>query len=449
MNRVLLINPHETEQDGYTNPPLGLLYLAGTLTKNAFDVKILDACIEGKGSIVGTLDEFRPGIVGITCLTPGRLNALEVARRVKDFNPSITVVLGGVHPTIMYRQLLEHYDCIDLVVLGEGEETLLEIAKGLKWGAIAGVAYRDGSEIRKTAPRPNISDLDKIPFPAWDLIDLSHYRPWGNGKVRGIDLEREPRVSVVFSRGCPGRCDFCSTWWIWKGWRHRSPSNMVDEIEMLYRNHGVRHFCFADDAMTVDRQATIDLCDEILRRHLVIAFHVTTRTDCVDEELLLKLKLAGCYMIAFGIETGSLELLTKMDKKNDIENSEQAIALCKKIGLTVTALLIVGNVGETEKTVLETLGLLKRSMPDEVGCAGALWILPGTKLYQDCRRRGIIDDSFWLGSEPYMSYTEEHSPEALEGFVRTINGYKGPYRKMLGKVKKVFQRLGNIKWWVK
>jgi len=445
MKKILLVNPHSTEQDGFANPPLGLLYLAGTLLKAGYEVQIVDGCQEGKAAIIARLESFRPDIVGITCLTPGRKRAIEIAAVAKSLNDKVITVLGGAHPTIMHRQLLEHYPEIDAIAIGEGEQTLLEIAQNVEFAHIDGLAYRnDSGQTVKTAPRKYAENLDEIPFPAWHLLDLQRYPGWGEGKHNGIVLRDHPRISVIFSRGCSGHCDFCSTWWIWKGWRHRSAGNMADELEMLYRDFGIRHFCFADDAMTVDRQATIDLCDEIINRKLVIAFHATARTDCVDEEVLQKLKQAGCYMIAFGIETGSTRLLAEMGKENNIENSVRAITLCRKIGLPVTALLIVGNVGETEETVLETLSLLKRAMPDELGCAGALWILPGTKLYQDCRRRGIIDDSFWLGDEPYMIYTVEHTLETIEGFVRTINGYKGRVRKALDKAKRLPKLLQKI-----
>lgn len=446
MKKILLVNPPSTEQNGFTNPPLGLLYLAGTLLQGGHEVQVIDGCLEGKTAIIKRLKAFRPDIVGITCLTPGRKRAIEMAAVAKSLNSSVLTVFGGAHPTIMHRQMLENYPEVDAVVIGEGEQTLLELANGVAFPQIDGLAYRDGSGTAvKTAPRKYHENLDDIPFPAWHLIDLHRYPGWGEGKHNGIILREHPRISVIFSRGCSGHCDFCSTWWIWRGWRHRSAANMADELELLYRDFGVRHFCFADDAMSVDRQATIDLCNEIVRRKLVIAFHVTTRSDCVDEEVLLKLKQAGCYMVAFGIETGSPRLLAEMGKENDIDNSVRAITLCRKVGLPSTALLIVGNVGETEDTVLETLALLKRAMPDEVGCAGALWILPGTKLYQDCRRRGVIDDTFWLGDEPYMIYTMEHTIETLEGYVRMINGYKGPIRKAIEKVKRLPKLIDKIK----
>lgn len=423
MKKVLLINPYETAQDGYSNPPLGLLYLAGTLLRNGIDVRVVDGYREGKGAVVAALNEFMPDMVGITCLTPGRIRVVEIAAMVKEMVGNIPVVLGGAHPTIMYKQMLENYPQIDYIVLGEGEQTLLELVQGADPQQIDGLAYRQDGAVVKTPPRALSKDLDEIPFPAWHLLDLSKYPPRNDGRiglVNGVDPEVEPRVSVVFSRGCTGHCDFCSTWWIWKGWRHRSAKNMTDELELLYHQQHIRSFCFADDAMTIDRQAVIDLCDEIIDRGLKIAFTITTRTDCVDRVMLDKLKKAGCYVVNFGIETGSSKLLNDMCKENDIETAEKAILLTQEAGLSVTALIIVGNVGETDETVEETARFLKRTKPDNIGSVGGLWILPGTKLYQRCRRKGIIDDDFWLTDVPYPIYTEEHSLQELEGYQKII-----------------------------
>ena len=263
MKRIMFVNPHETEQLGYSNPPLGLLYLAATLLKNGFEVKVVDGCLEGKDGVKKALESYRPAMVGITCLTPGRKKALEIAKLAKGLDPSVNIIMGGVHPTIMWKQMMEHYPYVDYIVLGEGEQTCLELAQGKEPSQVNGLVFRKNGKAIKTANRKNIADLDDLPFPAWQLVDLKKYPARGTGVYRGIDLSREPRVSVIFSRGCEGHCAFCSTWWIWKGWRHRSAKHMVDEIELLYNEQGIRHFCFADDSMTVDKQATIDLCDEI------------------------------------------------------------------------------------------------------------------------------------------------------------------------------------------
>ena len=324
----------------------------------------------------------------------------------------------------MCDQILNEYPEVDLVVRGEGEETLKDICLGIPAEKIPGIAFRREGGIVKTPPRAYVENLDNIPFPAWHLVDLHRYPSLETGSFRGIDFETTPRVSVVFSRGCVGQCTFCSTWRFWRGWRCRSASNMVAELDLLYHEHGIRHFCFADDCMTVDRQATMKLCDEILKRDLRIAFHVTTRADAVDRELLVKLYEAGCYKIAYGVETGSKTLLEQMNKKSDVQTIERAIALTKEVGIRVTTLIIIGNVGENDRTVEETRDFLYRTQPDGVGQVGGLWILPGTKLYRDAKKKGFIDDSFWLGKEPYKIYTLEHSEEELARYLDRIASFR-------------------------
>jgi anaerobic magnesium-protoporphyrin IX monomethyl ester cyclase len=423
MTRILLINPHESEQSGFTNPPLGLLYIAGTLLKHGFDVQILDCCIEGEGAILKVVEGVRPDIVGITCLTPARKKSLEVAKTVKNYDSSIKVVMGGVHPTIMHKQLMENYPFLDIVVIGEGEITFLEIAQGKEISQINGITYREGNKVIKTTQRKYVENLDEIPFPAWHLVDLKKYPVLGKGIYNGINIAAEPRISVVFSRGCKGHCDFCSSWWVWRGWRHRSPKNMADELELLVKNHGMRHFNFADDALTIDMNATIELCDEIIRRKLKIAFLITTRTDCINEELLRKLKQAGCYQVAYGVETGSPILLSKMGKENDVETAKKAITLTKKAGMKAIALMIVGNVGETHETIRESIDFLRKTDPNEIGCIGGLLVFPGTKLYNDCKAKGFIDDDFWLRDEPYKVYTLEHSLDELKKMQHKVTVY--------------------------
>jgi len=416
--KVLLINPPETAQGDFSGPPLGLLYLAGTLLKEGIKTELIDGYLEDWERIEEKIKNYEPDIIGITCLTPERKKALRVAEIARKINKNILVVMGGAHPTIMYRQLLENYPFIDICVLGEGERTLVEIAQGKNLSEIEGIAFRKEKEILLTSPRKYVENLDEIPFPAWHLINLQKYPVRGRGFFNGVNLLQEPRISVIFSRGCTGRCIFCSTWWIWRGWRHRSAKNMVDELEILNKDFKISHFCFSDDTLTVSRQATLDLCDEIINRGLKIAFHVTTRVDCVDEKMLSELRKAGCYGIAYGVETCSPRLLKKMGKGTDIETSKKAIIMTKRVGIEPTVLLIAGNVGETVKTINQTVDFLKetRVLSNEIGSVGGLWILPGTKLYFDCKKAGFINDNFWLDNEPYKVYTLEHNRLTLEIF---------------------------------
>jgi radical SAM superfamily enzyme YgiQ (UPF0313 family) len=218
---------------------------------------------------------------------------------------------------------------------------------------------------------------------------------------------------------------------------------MVDELELLNRKYHVESFGFADDMMTGDMPATIELCDLIVERGLKIRFTVTTRTDCVSSALLSKLKAAGCYNINYGIESGSAEILESMGKDSLVENSIRAIQLTHRAGIAACALIMVGNRGETEETVRATVELLRMARPDSVGCAGGLWIFPGTKLYRQCRKNGYIDDDFWLSDEPYKIYALEHDMDDLHRFARMVTYYDLPRKlKALGEI--VVRRPGRL-----
>jgi len=424
MKRVLLVNPPESKQDGFFNPPLGLLYLAEVLREAGAHVAVADGCLDGWPAITEKIKNFEPHMVGVTCLTPERKAALRVARLAKEYHPQTLTVMGGAHPTIMDRQILENYAYVDVIARGEGEETIRDIAREVPLAEIAGISWRRGHEIVRNRLRPPIQDLDTIPFPAWDLVDLNRYPARGHGVVNAINLAEVPRISVIFSRGCVGQCHFCSTWWIWKGWRGRSAGNMADELSLLYHEFGIRHVCFADDTMTVNREEVIKLCQEIVTRGLKVALHLTTRTDCVDEEMLCWLREAGCYEIAYGIETASPRLLQSMGKEVEPATADKAVAMTKKAGIAATTLIIVGNVGETVETINETVNWLARAEPEQVGSVGGLWILPGTRLCARAKRLGLLDDTYWLTDEPYLVYTHEHDPRTLQLFSQAVRWRK-------------------------
>ena len=437
-HRVLLINPPEIEYTGFNNPPLALLYLAGTLKKNGVKVKILDGFFCGWQGIKKEIQKFKPTIVGTTCLTVYRFSSYRVVKMAKDVNPNIITVFGGVHASIMHTQLIDNYPFIDVVVRGEGEQTLLKIAQGKPLGKIMGITYRKNNKVVVNGPQKYIENLDKIPFPAWEMVDLTKYAPLPAfvNEHNGIDFRKTPRIPIIFSRGCPGQCNFCSTWMLWRGWRGRSGKNMADEIELLYKKFEMRHFIFCDDCMTVNIKEAINFCDEIKKRNLKIAFNVQTRTDTINRELLEKLKQIGCYCINYGIESGSQTILEKMDKDNTIKNSIKAILLTKKIGINVSAQMITGALGETLQTLNQSIRFLQKTNPEFVVTLGGLWVYPGTKIYHYLKTKGKINDDYWLKPNPPMVFRSHFSERQIRYF--RINMEK---KKLINPRKKVWNSL--------
>ena len=196
---------------------------------------------------------------------------------------------------------------------------------------------------------------------------------------------------------------------MWKRWRHRSPENMLDELELLNKTFNIKHFLFNDDCFSVDKKATIELCKGIVNRKLDMVFDMVTRTDCVDKDVLRALKDAGCYQINYGIETSSPRLLKIMNKPVDVGVSERAIELTNSYGIRSTALFIAGCVGETYETINETIDFLNRTRPSRIGIGKGLMIFPGTRLYALAKENGVIDDGFWLTDYAWKTYTVENS----------------------------------------
>ncbi len=404
--RVLLINPPHVEQGGYTPSPLGILYLTSFLRKNLKNIKvqIVDGAIQGERSVKDKIKSFKPDLIGISVLTPGRHEALKVASLSKKINPRGQIVLGGVHPTIMWQQMMTNYRQIDFVVRGEGEKTLYELIKGKKLNKIDGLVWRNRKKIINNIDRKLIANIDNLPYPAWDLIDPTIYPPRGIGIINDIDLSKVVRYPIIFSRGCMGACTFCSSWKIWRGYRNRSGKNVALEIEMLYKKYQARHFVFQDDTLTGDREEIIKFCKEIIKRKIKIAIFGTTRVDKVDREILRWMRKAGFYELSFGIESGSPSMLIKINKRTDLEKINRAIFLTKKAGIKTCALMIYGLPRETEEDRILTQKLLQKIKPDEIGSLGEVWIFPGTALYEQAKNAKLINDNFWLSRKPYYIY---------------------------------------------
>lgn len=405
-NKILLINLPGVEHTGYTPSPLGILYLASYIKTHIKKVNlaVIDGAIEGKIPVLEKIKNYKPDLLGISVLTPSRHEAIKIATFAKQINPSCSVILGGIHPTLMWKQMMENYKIINYIVKGEGEAVFLDLVRGKKLNEIHGLVYKSANKIINNPERRLINNLDKIPFPAWDMIDHLKYPSRGTGIINGINLEKEVRYPIIFSRGCMGTCTFCSTWRIWKGYRFRNGKNVADEVEMLIKKYNAKHFVFEDDTLTGSKKEVMIFCQEIIKRKLKIVIIGTTRVDFVDEELLKLMKKAGFYKLSYGIESGSPQLLLSINKKTDLEQIKKAVRLTSKAKIQICALIMFGLPGETEKDRQLTKKLLKQIRPDEVGSVGQTWIFPGTALYHQAKAAKLISDNFWLSRRPYYIY---------------------------------------------
>lgn len=389
MNRVLLVNPHETMQGNYFPPPTGILYLHSMLRAHGVHAEWIDGNMHGFDAIKSRIDTFKPDLVGVSMMTPGRHKALEVVRYAKDAGCQTAV--GGAHSTLMYEQLLSIYPEIDCACTGEGENTILGLAQGKAYSFVPNLAFRHNGRTAFTTRNTDVS-IDDYPYPSWDTVDWAEY----NARNAG------PRV--IFSRGCSwGKCVFCSVGRQWGSYRVRSASNVVYELEWL-RQIGQTGIAFADDTMNGDLEALKDLMRLMIARNAGMSFYATMRVDNVDEELLRLMAEAGCYEISYGIEAGEAEVLKIYAKGATLEQAEWTLRKTQEAGIRACALIIYNGFRWRSVDPQTRNWLNSIQSVHNVGSVDQLWVLPGTPLYRAMKAHGHIDDSFWLGPKPYMVY---------------------------------------------
>jgi len=393
---VLLINPPRTigkgniwEKIDRSLPPLGLACIASYLEKKGRKVSILDMQAEyvTQPELDVSLKRLNPGFVGITATTVEIESALRIADLCKESLPATKVILGGAHPSVMPEEVLLN-PRVDFVVRGEGEHTLHELTGGAKLSGISGLSYRQNGRIRHNPPRALINDLDKMPLPAYHLLPMDKYRPsLGNYK-------RLPAMSMIATRGCPGRCTFCYTGISGKTTRTRTAESLLKEIKLLQRNYKIKEISFYDDTFTAFRENVKKFCEGIIREQLNITWSCMSRIDFVDAEVLRLMRQSGCHQIGYGLESASPEILRNIGKPTSVDLMEKNIELTKKSGIDVRAMFLLGSPGETEKTLKQTINFALKIKP-AIALFNITTPFPGTAMYGWAKRKNYLMDSGW------------------------------------------------------
>lgn len=366
--------------------PLNLLYLASFLKSRGMPSKIFELGPHRKDSptpiynrlrygmaddtIINILKKEDPKVVGIGCMYSRHyIDVLSLVRLIKKFNPAIRTVLGGNHVT-SFASLALKEKSIDFVVLGEGEITFYELCEAIlkgkeKFEHIAGLAFRNKDGTIITAPkRELIQNLDDLPLLDYSLIDMEAYLD--DTRVSPF-LMRSPSFSVLSSRGCPGKCIFCTVKNVWgRTWRGRSPRHFVDEIELLHKKYKIREFAIVDDSASINKKRWEAICDEIINRKLDIKW--TTPNGIahwtLSKPVLSKMKKAGCYRITFGIESGNIQTRNFIGKPYSLEEAAQLIQYANRIGMWTISTNIIGFPYETEASINDTVRFAKLSGVD-------------------------------------------------------------------------------------
>jgi len=403
--KVLLISPpREVRQRAYF-PPMGLAYIGSVLKGDGHVVRIIDAASYSWKRLEKVILAINPDVLGITCWTIERGQAFKTAQIANKCLPKTKIIMGGQHATAFPEHMFK-LAYADVVVLGEGERTMSELISAFEnnddISHIRGIVYQNEGKTIYTEPRALIAALDSLPFPMYDDFNLEEYN--------GLPETKTLAAAIMASRGCPYNCIYCSSAVFWeRRWRSRTAGNVLDEIEWLYNDYRVRSIIFFDDLFFMDNNRAIEICKGIIDRKLELSWVAEGRVNLVNQELLEWMKKAGCYRIDYGVESGSPNILKNIDKKTTIEQIREAFKLTHEVGIKPDAYLMVGNPGENEKTINETIQLMKEIKPYYTNSGSVVWILPNTELYGRSKKMGIIDDNYWIENNSVPYYTGEHN----------------------------------------
>lgn len=396
--KVALIYPyfHPAKDNSiFRFPPLGLGYIAAALKKRGVEVELVDCTFMLFSEAVERIKRAKPQIVGFYSMFSMKKTTLELAHALKDEGlGGCLFVVGGPLPSWAPESFL---DIFDAVAVGEGEQTMAEIAdcvaQGTDLSGVKGLVLKDDKRIVNTGPRGFIEDLNSLAFPTRDLFDNEAYKKYY------LDHFGYSITSMITSRGCPFTCDFCSRPIFGADMRTRSVNSIVDEVEEIAAL-GYDRVWFADDCFTLNRNHLLDVCGEIVKRGVKVGWECLSRVDTMDAEVAEGMKRAGCIGVFFGIESGNDSVLSLMKKRITTLQAQRAVYAAKAAGLKVGAFFIVGYPGESNKTVLDTVRFAS-GLPLDYLSFTLPYPIPGTPLYERVKDNGEVSIEDWEEPKNY------------------------------------------------
>lgn len=382
-------------------PPLGIAYIAALLLKKKIKVKIVDAFALNLSwpEIEERIREENPLVVGVTGTTSIFREVVRIAKIAKKNVPGAMVVVGGIHATSLPKFTLERHPEIDVVAIGESDFTMVELTKAIKQKkplkTVKGIAFRSGKKIVFTEPRPRITDLDSLPFPARDLLPNEKYRPPSKIPIK------MPFTTVMTSRGCPSECVFCGSKAMWgRQLVQRGAENVLAEVNEIVKKYKVKQIIFADDTFTINKQRLMKICDGLAK--LDIVWGCSSRVNTIDEEAVKKMKESGCVWLEFGIETGSERMMKVIKKGITLDQARKAVKLAKKYKIQTSTAFMIGNIGETKEDIEKTIKFMKELDGDYVNLS-ILTPYPGTESYDIASKKGYLKVDIESYTQPKYS----------------------------------------------
>lgn len=433
--KITFVNPpYERIAKGYAfvkhitnnSPSLGLLHLAAEVRLHGYVPRIIESDIFDLSieEVVEAVVSDAPDYVGITLFTVGVWNAVSIARGIKKHLPKTVIIVGGPHISSLGKETMERFRQFDYAVNGEGEATLLALLAAIESGdslfGVPGLIFRKGPFVNETTGRPINRNLDDLALPAWDLLP-----DFPRAYIPAIyDYPRGPVATISASRGCPFHCKFCDTSTFGARVRFYSPKAVFDMMTHLKDSYGVRHIMFVDDLFVASRQRVTELCTLLIDNKLGMTWSCTSRVDTIRPDTLALMKKAGCWEISFGLETGSDELLKKMDKAAEVVKSEQAVNWTAEAGIRTKGLFMLGYPGETLDTIAETKAFVRR-IPMTIMNLTKFTPYPGSPIYRDLYGTNMREDHWermngmnfvWAPDGISTEELDRHYQEILKSF---------------------------------
>ena len=409
MLNITLIQPQTC--DISVEPPKSLAILAAVLDRAGYNARIIDLQIpEVRNKWESIFKSEKVDLVGLTAMTPHIMDASQIASRVREIDPNVPIIAGGVHASLLPEKTLEEFPIFDLLVISEGENTILELADRLKNKksmidkSVLGIAYRTKNETVVTPPRPRITDLDSLPKFDHDYYDFDYYL-----KNNTVDAA-ENSVSLIVSRGCPFNCKFCATRNFWTNrYIANSPGRVIEEIKYAI-DRGGEFMRFRDSTFIINKKWVHELCDRMIREKLHIRWTVNARVDQVEYNLLKHMKKAGLESIYFGVESGTQKMLDFYGKGITLKKVEDAFELCRKLKIKTGGYFMLGALPETREDMEATYQFAKKLKAD-VSLSFVFMPLPGSDLFDYYIKQGYKVDYSKIKSDkasfPAAGYTLE------------------------------------------
>lgn len=379
-------NIHKPTEFSALLQPYGLAIISSVLKKHGHNVTLFDARANkfNRNRILQYIKKLQPSIIGMTSFTSDLAQSVEFFKDVKILLPNVVTVIGGPHPTIEHKSILENHPEVDITVMGEGEYTMLEIIDSLQNGGqltkIKGMAFRIDGKIRVNPPREYIENLDSLPFADWSSLPMNKYiHRWA---------VKKNYAAINTTRGCGFRCTFCVHSFIGKKFRRRSPDHALEEIKLLYDKYHVRTIEFTDSTMNADKKWLMELCEGIMKLNRPISWGCEYRADIADKETLSLMKKSGCKFLFCGVESADNSMLKRMKKGTTIEKIRAGIDIMNEVGIYPDIGFIIGMPGETHKTIKESITFAQK-YPKSSFTFSYATPFPGSELYETARKDGF------------------------------------------------------------